>query len=296
MYKGDEIARATACDGLLRAIAVSSRDMVERARNIHMTLPVVTAALGRALSAASMMGNMLKEDDATLTMHFRGGGPMGNMTVVSDSKGNTRGYVQNPMIDLPLRDDGKLDVGQAVGRNGDLTVIKDMNLKEPYIGSVPILSGEIAEDIALYFAESEQIPSACALGVLIDRDQSVLASGGYILQLMPGADEQLIHVLEKNINGTGAITEVLKQGKSATDLLEKVLEGLEPHIFEPEKVEYRCYCSRERVERALMSVGVNELRDMLEQDGKVEITCQFCDKIYNFDKDDLEGLIKSAKN
>ena len=296
MYKGDEIARATACGGQLKAVAVSSRNMVERARQIHMTLPVATAALGRALSAASMMGNMLKEEDASLTMHFRGGGPIGNMTVVSDSRGNARGCLQNPMVDLPLREDGKLDVGKAVGRNGDLTVIKDLNMKEPYVGSVPILSGEIAEDIALYFADSEQIPSACALGVLIGVDQRVMSAGGYILQLMPGADEGLIQTLEKNINGTGAITEVLKEGKSAVDLLEAVLVGLEPHIFEPEKVEYRCYCSRERVERALISVGAEELRDMLEQDGRVEITCQFCDKIYNFDKNELEELIKSAMN
>ncbi len=291
----DKLVRAIACDGMVKAVAVSTKDIVERARQIHKTLPVVTAALGRTLSAASMMGNMLKEKDASITINIKGEGPVGSIMVVSDSQGNVRGRVTNPFVDLPLRPDGKLDVGGAVGFPGQLTVIKDLNLKEPYVGTVPILSGEIAEDIALYFAESEQIPSAVALGVLVDVDQSVLAAGGYILQLMPGADEGLITRLEENVKKTGAVTDILRTGKTPRELLELVLDGFSPEFFPEEDIEYRCYCSRERVETVLMSIGADELEHMAEEDKSAEVTCQFCDIVYNFTKADLLQLAERVR-
>lgn len=287
----DQIIRAVACGGQVSAIAISSKNIVERARQIHTTLPVATAALGRSLSAASMMGHMLKMDGASLTLRINGGGPLGSITAVSDSSGNVRGLVRNPHIILPLRPDGKLDVGRAVGRCGELTVIKDLGLKEPYVGSVPILSGEIAEDITLYFAESEQIPTACALGVLVGVDQSVTAAGGYILQLMPGADESLIELLEGNVKKAGSATDILSLEASPELLLRAVLDDLEPRFFEPEQVQYRCYCSRQRVEQALISIGIDELEAMLEQDRKAEITCQFCDNVYSFSGDQLRRII-----
>ena len=207
----DKLVRAITSDGMVQAVAVSTRDLTERARNIHTTLPVGTAALGRALAAASMMGNALKEPDASLTLQIKGGGPLGTVLAVSDSMGNVRGYVQQPHVDLPLRPDGKLDVGSAVGFDGTLTVIKDLCMKEPYVGSVQLLGGEIAEDLAAYFVESEQIPTACALGVLVDRDQSVKVAGGYIIQLLPGAGEDIITMVEGGVLATGPVTKLLEE-------------------------------------------------------------------------------------
>ena len=281
-------------DGMVKAVAVTGRDMVERARQIHKTLPVATAALGRTLMAASMMGDMLKEKDGSVTLQIKGGGPLGAITAVSDSRGNPRGYLQNGQVDIPRKYQGKLDVGAAVGSSGSLTVIKDMGLKEPYIGSVQLVSGEIAEDITAYFVESEQVPTACALGVLVDKDQSVAAAGGYLVQLLPGADESVIQRLEESIARLGPVTDALHGGADAVQLLGRVLEGQEPELLERRPVAYKCYCSRERVSRAIISMGKEEMQNLIEEQGGAELTCQFCDKVYRFTKEDLQELLEEA--
>ena len=290
----DEIIRMMTGDGMVKAVAVTSKDMVERARQIHKTLPVATAALGRTLMAASMMGDMLKEKDGSVTLQIKGGGPLGAITAVSDSRGNPRGYLQNGQVDIPRKYQGKLDVGTAVGSSGSLTVMKDMGLKEPYIGSVQLVSGEIAEDITAYFVESEQVPTACALGVLVDKDQSVAAAGGYLVQLLPGADESVIQRLEESIARLGPVTDALHGGADAVQLLERVLEGQEPELLERRPVAYKCYCSRERVSRAIISMGKEEMQSLIEEQGGVELTCQFCDKVYRFTKEDLQELLEEA--
>ena len=290
----DRLVRAITTDGMVQAVAVSTRDLTERARQIHTTLPVVTAALGRALAAASMMGNALKEEDASLTLQIKGGGPLGTILTVSDAQGNVRGYVQQPHVDLPLRPDGKLDVGGAVGSDGTLTVIKDLCMKEPYVGSVQLLGGEIAEDLAAYFVESEQIPTACGLGVLINTDQSVLCAGGYIVQLLPGADDAVAGRLEGAVGRLGPVTDVLNRGADAQTLLEQLLEGMGAELLESVPVSYRCYCSRERVSRALISLGRNELEHMIEEQGETDLTCQFCDAVYHFSKEELKTILQEA--
>ena len=290
----DEIIRMMTGDGMVKAVAVTGKDMVERARQIHKTLPVATAALGRTLMAASMMGDMLKEKDGSVTLQSKGGGPLGAITAVSDSRGNPRGYLQNGQVDIPRKYQGKLDVGTAVGSSGSLTVMKDMGLKEPYIGSVQLVSGEIAEDITAYFVESEQVPTACALGVLVDKDQSVAAAGGYLVQLLPGADESAIQRLEESIARLGPVTDALHGGADAVQLLERVLEGQEPELLERRPVAYKCYCSRERVSRAIISMGKEEMQSLIEEQGGAELTCQFCDKVYRFTKEDLQELLEEA--
>ncbi|MBS6283491.1 MAG: Hsp33 family molecular chaperone HslO [Oscillospiraceae bacterium] len=290
----DEIIRMMTGDGMVKAVAVTGKDMVERARQIHKTLPVATAALGRTLMAASMMGDMLKEEDGSVTLQIKGGGPLGAITAVSDSRGNPRGYLQNGQVDIPRKYQGKLDVGTAVGSSGSLTVMKDMGLKEPYIGSVQLVSGEIAEDITAYFVESEQVPTACALGVLVDKDQSVAAAGGYLVQLLPGADESVIQRLEESIARLGPVTDALHGGADAVQLLERVLEGQEPELLERRPVAYKCYCSRERVSRAIISMGKEEMQNLIEEQGGAELTCQFCDKVYRFTKEDLQELLEEA--
>ena len=287
----DRLVRAITMDGMVQAVAITSRDLTERARQIHTTLPVATAALGRTLAAASMMGNALKDSGASLTLQIKGGGPLGTVLAVSDPRGNVRGYVQEPHVDLPLRSDGKLDVGSAVGCEGTLTVIKDLDLKEPYVGSVQLLGGEIAEDLAAYFVESEQIPTACALGVLVDRDQSVKAAGGYIIQLLPGAGEETIAKVEKGVMAAGAVTPLLAADDDPEHLLRRVLSDFEVEVLETSPVAYQCYCSRERVESALISLGAVELQKILEEQGGCELTCQFCDAIYKFTAPELERLI-----
>ena len=286
----DRIVRAISKDGLVKVTAAQLTDAVERARNIHHTLPVVTAALGRTMCAASMMGNALKDAGDSLTVRINGGGPVGTILVVSDSHGNVRGYAQNPEVDLPLRPDGKLNVGGAVGTDGMLTVIRDMGFGEPVSGSVELVSGEIAEDFARYFVDSDQIPTACALGVLVDRDQHVLRAGGYIAQLMPGAGEETASLLEASVQKAGAATNQLMAG-SVEDMALRVLEGFEPTIVETDEVAYKCSCTRERVLEALSGVSQQELMQMLEEDGKIEVTCRFCDAVYTFTKDDPD-LIK----
>ena len=289
----DQIIRVLAKNAPVKASVITARDMVERARQIHRTLPVATAALGRTLMAASMMGNQLKEDNGSVTLRIKGDGPLGGITAVADSAGNARGYVVNPAVDLPLKGPAKLDVGSAVGRDGSLTVIKDMNLKEPYVGTVPLVSGEIAEDITSYFAESEQIPTACALGVLVDVDQSVLCAGGYLIQLLPGADDAAISAIERGIEKVGPVTEALRGGLDARGLVEQVLSEFELEEISAEPVEYRCYCSRDRVTRALISMGREELEALIREQGRAELTCQFCDKVYHYTKEELEGLLAS---
>ena len=289
----DQIVRVLAKDAPVKASAISARDLVERARQIHKTLPVATAALGRALMGCSMMGNQLKEQDGAVTLQIKGGGPLGSITVTSDSQGNVRGYVQNGAVELMEKAPGKLDVGRAVGVDGTLTVIKDIGLKEPYVGRVGLLSGEIADDLTAYFAESEQIPSACALGVLVDTDQSVQCAGGYLIQLLPGAGDEVITKVEQGVARVGAVTGALKEGISALDLVRQVLSGFELEVLEESPVEYRCYCSRERVTRALISLGREELRALIDEQGEAELTCQFCDQVYHYKREELEELLAS---
>ena len=289
----DSIIRVLAKDVPVKASAITARDMVERARQIHRTLPVATAALGRALMACSMMGIQLKEEKGSVTLQIKGAGPLGRITVVSDSSGNARGYVQNPQVDLPLKGPAKLDVGSAVGLPGALTVIKDLQMKEPYVGTVPLVSGEIAEDVTSYFAESEQIPTACALGVLVEVDQSVLCAGGYLIQLLPGADDGVISAIEQGIQTVGPVTEALRSGADARALLEQVLGAFELEVLAQEPVEYRCYCSRDRVTRALISMGREELEALIREQGKAELTCQFCDQAYHYSREALEALLAS---
>ena len=288
-----ELVRAMTRDGFVKAVAVESRDIVERARQIHKMLPTATAALGRLLPAAAMMGNMQKIENGSLTLQVKGGGPLGTVLAVSDALGNVRGYVQNPQISLLEKYRGKLDVGAAVGRDGMLTVIRDLQMKEPYIGSVPLVSGEIAEDITEYFAQSEQTPTACALGVLVDTDQSVRAAGGYLLQLLPGAPDAVIDALEAGIQKAGAVTALLDQGMGAQALLETVMAGMDLEILETTPVAYRCYCSRERVESTLISLGRKELGEIVDEGKPIDISCQFCDTIYTFTPQEIAEILRN---
>ena len=285
----DRIIRATAADGFIKMAVIDARDLVQRARDIHGTSPTASAALGRSLCAASLMGEMMKEDNASLTLRINGGGPIGSVVAVSDSGGNVRGYVGNPSVDLPLRPDGKLDVGGAVGRYGMLTVSRDIGLKEPYIGSTELVSGEIAEDLTAYLLESEQVPSACALGVLVDRDLSIRAAGGFIVQLMPGAEESLIGKLEENIFAMDQLTAILSED-GVEELFRQALKDMEYHVVGEVPVQYRCYCSRERVEDALSCIELSELEDMIAKGQDISVSCQFCDKVYSFSVDELHKI------
>ena len=288
----DLITRAMTKDGLVNAVAISSTGIVERARQMHKMLPTATAALGRLLSAASMMGNMQKTEDGSIPLQIKGCGPLGTLLAVSDAEGNVRGYVDHPQISLLEKSRGKLDVGAAVGADGMLTVIRDLRMKEPYVGSVALVSGEIAEDITQYFAQSEQIPTACALGVLIDTDQSVRAAGGYLIQLMPGATDDMIDKIEAGIEKAGAVTKLLDSGMDGKGLLETVLGAFELEILEQTPVEYRCYCSRERVTRTLISLGRKELQDIVDEGKPIDIDCQFCDQIYRYTPEEIAEILK----
>ena len=287
----DEIVRAITADGQVKAAAITGRDLVERARNIHTLLPVATAALGRTLMAASLMGDAMKIDGSSLTLQIKGGGPLGTILAVSDEAGNVRGYVQNPHVELMEKAPGKLDVGRAVGETGSLTVIKDLGMKEPYVGTIDLLSGEIADDIAAYFVESEQIPTACALGVLVGTDQSVTSAGGYLIQLRPGAGEDIITKIEAGVQRVGSVSHALEGGLDGAGLLRAVLSDFDLEILETHPVEYRCYCSRDRVTRALISMGREELSSLIQEQGQAELTCQFCDQIYRYSKEDLEEIL-----
>ncbi|MFB0919840.1 MAG: Hsp33 family molecular chaperone HslO [Oscillospiraceae bacterium] len=285
----DEIIRAVTSDGFIKISAISGRGIVEYARRIHGLSPVASAALGRTLCACSMLGDLLKEEGATVTLRINGGGPIGTVMAVSDSTGNVRGYVQEPHIDLPLKPNGKLDVGGAVGKNGTLTVSRDLGLKEPYIGSTALISGEIAEDLTYYFVESEQVGAACGLGVLVDTDLSIKCAGGFIVALLPGAPSSLIETVEKNIAKMGQVTDILKDG-TAEDLINCVLSGLEPEILAQKSVEYHCYCSRERVRGALESIGQEALEELAESGENAEINCHFCNKTYSFTPDEIRAI------
>ena len=285
----DRIIRATAADGFVKMAVADARETVERARVIHACSPTAAAALGRTLCAASLLGDAMKEDKGSLTIRINGGGPIGSVVAVSDTEGNVRGFVENPQLQLPLRGDGKLDVGGAVGRDGMVTVSRDLGLKEPYIGSTALVSGEIAEDITAYLTESEQVPSACALGVLVDTDRSVRAAGGFIVQLMPGADEAQIEKLEDNIFLMDQLTTILSEDGAET-VFAQVLKGMEFHVVSEKPIEYRCYCSRERVEDAVRSIGPEELEDIIAEGKEVSVSCQFCDKVYTFSPDELKAL------
>lgn len=287
----DEIVRAMTADGYVKAVAVTGRDLVERARNIHTLLPMATAALGRALLGASMLGDMLKEQKGSLTLQIKGGGPLGTVLAVSDYEGNVRGYVQNPHVELMEKHQGKLDVGAAVGSTGTLTVIKDIGLKEPYVGSIGLFSGEIADDLAMYFVESEQIPTACALGVLVGTDQSVTSAGGYLIQLLPGASDDIIDKIEAGVHRVGSVSHALEGGLDGDGLLRAVLSDFQLEILEKYPVEYRCYCSRDRVTRALISMGREELSSLIRDQGQADLTCQFCDKVYHYSQEQLEKLL-----
>ena len=291
----DQLVRAISRDGTVNAVAVTTRCLTEDARQIHHTLPVATAALGRALAAASMMGNALKDSGSSVSLQFRGGGPLGPVLAISDNLGNVRGTVGDPSVDLPLRPDGKLNVGAAVGTEGTLTVIRDLKMKEPYVGSVALLSGEIADDLAAYFVESEQIPSACGLGVLVDRDQSVLAAGGYLIQLLPGAGEDVIAKVEGSLMAAGPVTGLLRNDPDPEAMLRHALSDFDLEILERSPIEYRCYCSRDRMERALISLGPEELQAMIDEQGSADLTCRFCDNVQHFSRADLEAMVRGLQ-
>ena len=285
----DKILRATAADGMVKMAVITARDSVERARQIHGLSPTACAALGRTLCAASLLGQAMKEEKASLTIRIQGGGPIGSVVAVSDHEGNMRGTVDNPFCDPPRRSDGKLNVGAAVGRDGMLTVSRDLGLREPYIGSVELVSGEIAEDLSSYLLSSEQVPSACGLGVLVDTDRSIRAAGGFIVQLMPGADEALISQLEDNVFLMDQLTTVLDEdGPEA--VFRQVLKGLDWHLVGEYPVAYRCPCSRERVEQALTVIDRAELDDMIAAGEEITVSCQFCDREYRFSPEDLAAL------
>lgn len=287
-----KIVRTISKDASVVASAIDALDIVSEIERIHRTSAVVTAALGRLSIAASLIGNGLKGENDSVTIRMNGGGATGILIAVSDSRGNVKSYVGNPIVELPLNRYGKLDVSGAVGNDGTLSVVKDLGLKEPYVGQVPIVSGEIAEDIANYFAVSEQIPTVCGLGVLVNPDLTVKAAGGYLIQLLPFADESCIDILEANVNKLPPVTSMLDSGMSAEDIAKSVLDGLEPEVMDSFEVNYKCGCSKERVERALVSLGREELVKMAEEQDSTEVCCHFCDKKYIFSKDEIIDLSK----
>ena len=288
----DYLVRGMSMDGFVKAVAISSTELVSRAAEIHGTTPNATAALGRALTAASMMGDMQKVDNGSLTLQIRGGGPIGTITCVSDAEGNVRGVVTEPKVPLVEKYPGKLDVGAAVGTDGMLTVIRDLQMKEPYVGSTQLVSGEIGDDVTAYFVQSEQTPTACALGVLIDRDMSVKVAGGYLIQLLPGAPDEVIDKLEEGIRRAGAVTPMLDAGMTPEDILGQVVGDLGIVFLETTPVEYRCYCSRDRVTAALISLGKEELAEIAQEEKTFPVECQFCDTVYQFTPEDIRNILK----
>lgn len=290
----DTLLRAIARDAGIQISAAVTTGLVERARQIHNTTPVATAALGRTLTATAIMGSQLKVDDGSVTVQVKGNGPLGAIVCVGDADGFVRGYLQNPSADLPLRPDGKLAVGAGVGR-GYLMVIKDIGLKDPVTGTVALVNGEIAEDLTRYFAESEQVPSACALGVLVDTDCTVKCAGGWLVQLMPGVKDTDIDRLEANLAKLEPMTTMLEKGMTLEQIVQAVLDGFAVDFLQTDEIGYRCACSREKVERALISMGRDELSKMAQEQETSEVTCQFCDKIYTFTRAELEQLLAHAE-
>ena len=287
----DYLVRGMSMDGFVKVVAIRSTEMVRRGAQIHGTTPNATAAFGRALTAASMMGNMQKVENGSMTLQIRGDGPIGSIVCVSDPTGNVRGYVVNPKVPLVEKYPGKLDVGATVG-NGSLTVIRDLQMKEPYVGSVQLVSGEIGDDVTAYFAQSEQTPTACALGVLVDKDMSVKVAGGYLLQLLPGAPEETIDILEKGIQRAGAVTAMLEKGMTPEDILGAVVGDLGVVFMETTEVSYKCYCSRQRVTDALISLGRKELAEIRDENKEFPVECQFCDTVYTFTPEDIRELLE----
>ena len=287
----DYLVRGMSMDGFVKVVAIRSTEMVRRGAQIQGTTPNATAAFGRALTAASMMGNMQKVENGSMTLQIRGDGPIGGIVCVSDPEGNVRGYVINSKVPLVEKYPGKLDVGATVG-NGSLTVIRDLQMKEPYVGSVELVSGEIGDDVTAYFAQSEQTPTACALGVLVDKDMSVKVAGGYLLQLLPGAPEETIDILEKGIQRAGAVTAMLEQGMTPEDILGAVVGELGVVFMETTEVSYKCYCSRERVTAALISLGRKELAEIRDEKKTFPVECQFCDTVYSFTPEDIDELLE----
>lgn len=289
----DYLVRGMTMDGFVKVVAIRSTELVRRGAQIHNTTPNATAAFGRALTAASMMGNMQKVDNGSMTMQIKGGGPIGNIVCVSDPVGNVRGYVYEPNVPLVEKFPGKLDVGATVGTDGTLTIIRDLQMKEPYVGSVPLVSGEIGDDVTAYFAHSEQTPTACALGVLVDTDLSVKVAGGYLIQLLPGAPDEVIDAVEAGIKRAGSVTSMLDAGLTPEDMLGQVLGSLGVVFMETTEVSYKCYCDRDRVTSALISLGKEELKEIAAEGKSFPISCQFCDTVYEFTPEDIKGLIAS---
>ncbi len=290
----DYLVRGMTMDGFVKVVAIRSTEIVRRGAQIHKTTPNATAAFGRALTAASMMGNMQKVDNGSMTLQIKGGGPIGNIVCVSDPVGNVRGYVYEPNVPLVEKYPGKLDVGATVGTDGTLTVIRDLQMKEPYVGSIPLVSGEIGDDVTAYFAQSEQTPTACALGVLVERDLSVKVAGGYLVQLLPGAPDEVIDKLEAGIQRAGAVTTMLVHALTPGEILGQVCGDLGVVFMETTPVEYKCYCSRDRVTSALISLGKKELAEIKEEGKTFPVECQFCDTVYSFTPDDIDELLKKV--
>mgnify|MGYP003293168124 CR=1 FL=1 len=286
------VVRCITDDGCVFVLAADTTDISETSRQIHNTSKVCTAALGRALTGASFMGILLKGQDSSVTLRFNGGGPAGSVIAVADSDGNVRGYVMNPDVNLPLNEKGKLDVGGAVGTDGFLTVIKDIGMKEPFVGQIPLVSGEIAEDLTSYYAISEQVPSVCALGVLVNPDLTVAVSGGFLIQLLPTADDTIIDKVERGLEGLPSVTTMLAEGLTPEEICKKVLPEFNVEVLDTAECEYKCNCSRERVEQALISVGREELLDMAN-DEVTEVKCHFCPEVYKFTSDDIKELAKN---
>ena len=289
----DYIVRAIAADGQIRAFAATTKNMVEEARTRHNMSPIATTALGRLMTGGALMGTMMKSDADVLTIQIKGNGPIGQMTVTADAKGRVKGFVANPEVMLPLKD-GKLDVAGAVGI-GVLSVIKDIGLKEPYVGDTILITSEIADDLTYYFATSEQVPSSVGLGVLMNKDNTVRQAGGFIVQLMPFAEEEVIAKLEENVSKIDSVTNLLEQGHTPESLLEKVLEGFDIEINDTLPTQFHCNCCRERVEKALISIGRKELNEMIQEGKDIEMNCHFCNKNYNFTVEDLKRIIRECK-
>lgn len=288
-----KIVRYITEDGSAFVIATDSTDVVAKAEQIHQTSAVNTAALGRLMTAASMMGDMLKGKEDSVTLRLNGGGPAGSIVAVSDCDGNVRGYLQNPVVEIPLNDKGKLDVKKTVGTNGYLYVMKDIGLNEPYIGQTQIVSGEIAEDITNYFAVSEQTPSVCALGVLVNPDLTVANAGGFIIQLLPGCPEETIEKIEQSMQDIEPVTTMLSSGMTADDIAIRALKGIHIDKLDESVTEYRCNCSRDRVEAALISTGLESLQEMADSKEDTSVECHFCDKVYTFTPNEIKNLIKN---
>ena len=289
----DYLVRGMTMDGFVKVVAIRSTEMVRRGAEIQKTTPNATAAFGRMLTAASMMGNMQKVENGSMTLQIRGDGPIGAIVCVSDPIGNVRGYVYEPNVPLMEKYPGKLDVSATVG-NGTLTVIRDLQMKEPYVGSIELVSGEIGDDITAYFVQSEQIPTACALGVLVDTDMRVKVAGGYLIQLLPGAPDDIIDKLEEGIKRAGAITPMLEQGMTPEDILGQVCGELGVLFMGTQEVSYKCYCSRERVTAALISLGKEELAEIQSEGKTFPVECQFCDTVYSFTPEDIGELLKKV--